>query len=65
MTVEAPSLCAGYVLVHRSLGRLRPLLGAADVDGLPMLLLSPLEEQKEGVVVQLRPSGSYRRSAAA
>ena len=42
MTVEASSLCAAYVLVHRSLERLRPHLGNAAVDGLPMLLLAPL-----------------------
>lgn len=61
MTVKAPDLCTAYVLAHRGLATIQPLLGVADLDGLPMLLIAPLQPP---IVTRLRPSASHRRSAA-
>jgi hypothetical protein len=60
MTVEASTLCAAYLLTHRSLETIRHFIGDVEADGLPMLLLSPLRP----TVTPLKPSATHRLDAA-
>jgi hypothetical protein len=62
MSVDARNLCTGFVLAHRSLETLSPLLGDLEPDGLPMLLLAPLPHPK--IIPTPRPSALKSHTSA-